>query len=142
VNLNKTQIVTLRVPIELKVRLEREAKHQGVSLNNLANYYLTTQLSQIEVLSVIESRISQKNITELKLKKYLAQFQKEKRCQSGMLSSKQAANKAHRASIRSIRGRTPLKNMPSQANKFFWSSWITVGEQTQQGDAIRKHIKS
>lgn len=66
--MSKTQIVTLRVPVELKVRLEYEAKHQGVSLNNLANYFLTTQLSQIEALSVIESRISQKNITDLKSK--------------------------------------------------------------------------
>ena len=66
--MSKTQIVTLRVPVELKSRLEHEAKHQGVSLNNLANYFLTTQLSQIEALSVIESRISQKNITDLKSK--------------------------------------------------------------------------
>ncbi len=64
--MSKTQIVTLRVPVELKVRLEHEAQHQGVSLNNLANYFLTTQLSQIEALSVIDTRISQKNITDLK----------------------------------------------------------------------------
>ncbi len=66
--MSKTQIITLRVPVELKVRLEYEAKHQGVSLNNLANYFLTTQLSQVEALSVIESRISQKNIADLKSK--------------------------------------------------------------------------
>ncbi len=66
--MSKTQIVTLRVPVDLKVRLEHEAKHQGVSINNLANYFLTTQLSQIEALSVIESRISQKDITGLKSK--------------------------------------------------------------------------
>ncbi|MES9901922.1 MAG: toxin-antitoxin system HicB family antitoxin [Sedimenticola sp.] len=66
--MSKTQIVTLRVPVELKSRLEHEAKHQGVSLNNLANYFLTTQLSQIEALSVIESRISQKSIADLKSK--------------------------------------------------------------------------
>jgi len=66
--MNKTKIVTLRVPFELKVRLEQEAKHQGVSLNNLANYFLTTQLSQIEALSAIEARISQKNIAGLKSK--------------------------------------------------------------------------
>lgn len=66
--MNKTQIVTLRVPVELKSRLEFEAKHQGVSLNNLANYFLTTQLSQIEALSAIESRISKKSISVLKLK--------------------------------------------------------------------------
>lgn len=66
--MNKTQVVTLRVPVELKIRLEHEAKFQGVSLNNLANYLLTTQLSQLEALSVIESRISKKNISDLKSK--------------------------------------------------------------------------
>ncbi|VAX09514.1 hypothetical protein MNBD_GAMMA26-302 [hydrothermal vent metagenome] len=78
--MSKTQIVTLRVPVELKVRLEHEARHQGVSLNNLANYFLTTQLSQLEALSVIESRISQKNITQLKskVKKILAAVPKRK----------------------------------------------------------------
>jgi len=66
--MNKTQIVTLRVPAELKIRLAHEAKTQGVSLNNLANYFLTTQLSQLEALSVVESRISKKNISTLKTK--------------------------------------------------------------------------
>ncbi len=66
--MSKKQIITLRVPVELKSRLEHEAEHQGVSLNNLANYFLTTQLSQFEALSVIESRISQKNIADLKFK--------------------------------------------------------------------------
>lgn len=66
--MNKSKIITLRVPFELKVRLENEAKLQGVSLNNLANYFLATQLSQAETLSYIESRISQKSLEELKSK--------------------------------------------------------------------------
>ncbi len=66
--MSKTKIVTLRVPVELKSRLEREAKQQGVSLNNLANYFLATQLSQLETLSIIESRISGKSLPELKTK--------------------------------------------------------------------------
>ncbi len=66
--MNKTQVVTLRVPAELKFRLAHEAKTQGVSLNNLANYFLTTQLSQFEALSAVESRISKKNISTLKAK--------------------------------------------------------------------------
>ncbi len=64
--MSKTQTITLRVPIELKARLENEARHQGVSLNHLANYYLTTQLSQIEALKAIESRIEKKNLSALK----------------------------------------------------------------------------
>jgi hypothetical protein len=66
--MNKTQIVTLRVPAELKIRLAHEAKTQGVSLNNLANYFLTTQLSQLEALSVVESRIPKKIYLRLRQK--------------------------------------------------------------------------
>lgn len=64
----KTQIVTLRVPGELKSRLEQQAKLQGVSLNNLANYLLTTQLSQLETLSSIEERLRSKSLDSLKQK--------------------------------------------------------------------------
>jgi len=63
-----TQVVTLRIPVELKARLENEANLQGVSMNNLANYMLTTQISQIEVLSALEARASKKDITSLKSK--------------------------------------------------------------------------
>jgi hypothetical protein len=63
-----TQVITLRVPAELKNRLAHEAKSQGVSLNNLASYFLTTQLSQMETLSVLESRIAKKDISALKSK--------------------------------------------------------------------------
>ncbi len=66
--MGKTQIVTLRMPIDLKRRLEREAKYQGVSLNQLTNYLLNTQLTQIEAISALESRLSQKSIRELKPK--------------------------------------------------------------------------
>jgi hypothetical protein len=63
-----TQVVTLRIPVELKSRLENEAHLQGVSMNNLANYMLTTQISQIEVLSALETRVSKKDIPSLKNK--------------------------------------------------------------------------
>ena len=66
--MSKTQVVTLRVPVELKKRLETEAHLQGVSMNNLANYLLTTQISQLEALSTIEARMSKKSYSELKNK--------------------------------------------------------------------------
>ncbi len=66
--MSKSQVVTLRMPIELKRRLEREAKYQGVSLNQLANYLLNVQLTQSEVISALESRLSRKSIPELKAK--------------------------------------------------------------------------
>lgn len=65
---SKTQVVTLRIPVELKSRLDQQAKLQGVSVNNLANYLLTTQLSQLETLSAIEQRLQGKNLVELKKK--------------------------------------------------------------------------
>ena len=66
--MSKTQVVTLRMPRELKRRLEREAKYQGVSLNQLTNYLLNLQLTQIEAISALESRLSQKSVHELKAK--------------------------------------------------------------------------
>ncbi len=63
---NKTQVVTLRLPADLKSRLDLQAKLQGVSLNNLANYLLTSQISQLETLSVVEQRLRGKDIKTLK----------------------------------------------------------------------------
>ena len=64
----KSNIVTLRVPWELKKRLEREAKIQGVSINQLSTYLLNEQLTKIETLSNLERRLSKKSISALKVK--------------------------------------------------------------------------
>ena len=64
----KTNIVTLRVPWELKQRLEREAKFQGVSINQLSAYLLNEQLTKIESISQLEKRLSKKSISDLKVK--------------------------------------------------------------------------
>ncbi len=66
--MSRTQVVTLRMPIELKRRLEREAKYQGVSINQLTNYLINIQLTQAEAISALESRLSQKSIKDLKTK--------------------------------------------------------------------------
>ena len=66
--MSDTQVVTLRMPIELKRRLDREAKYQGVSLNQLANYLVNTQLTHMESVSVLESRLEKKTIPILKRK--------------------------------------------------------------------------
>ncbi len=66
--MNRTQVVTLRLPVELKRRLEREAKYQGVSLNQMTNYLLNIQLTQMEAISSLESRLSKKSISTLKTK--------------------------------------------------------------------------
>ena len=56
------------MPVELKQRLEREAKYQGVSLNQLANYMITVQLTQLETLSALDTKLSQKSVSSLKRK--------------------------------------------------------------------------
>ena len=66
--MSKTQVVTLKMPADLKKRLESEAKYQGVSLNQLANYLLNTTLTQLETLTALESRLSKKSVTQLKKK--------------------------------------------------------------------------
>lgn len=64
--MNRTQIVTLRLPVDLKRRLEREARYQGVSLNQLTSYLLNIQVTQIEAISSFESKLSTKSIPKLK----------------------------------------------------------------------------
>ena len=66
--MSKTQVVTLRMPVDLKKRLETEATQQGVSVNQLANYLLNTTLTKLETLSALESRLSKKSIPELRKK--------------------------------------------------------------------------
>ncbi len=64
--MNKTKVVTLRMPVDLKKKLELEAKHQGVSINQLSNYLLAVQLTQLETLYALESRLEKKSIPQLK----------------------------------------------------------------------------
>ena len=64
--MNKTKVVTLRMPVDLKKKLELEAKNQGVSINQLSNYLLAVQLTQLETLYALESRLEKKSIPELK----------------------------------------------------------------------------
>ena len=64
--MSNTQVVTLRLPKDLKRRLEREAKYQGVSINQLTSYLLNSQLTQLESISILESRISKKSVKSLK----------------------------------------------------------------------------
>ena len=66
--MSNTQVVTLRMPKELKRRLDREAKYQGVSLNQLANYLVNVQLTHLESVSLLESRLEKKSIRSLKAK--------------------------------------------------------------------------
>ena len=65
---NSKAITTITMPMELQHRLEQQAKHQGISLNQLINYLLTVQLTQLEMINSLESKLSQKSLPELKTK--------------------------------------------------------------------------
>ena len=66
--MSNSHVSTIKIPTELKNRLEREAKYQGTSINQLINYLLTTQLTQLEMLSALETKLSKKSIPDLKKK--------------------------------------------------------------------------
>jgi predicted DNA-binding protein len=66
--MSNTQVLTVRIPLELKERLEQQAKFQGTSLNQLSNYLLTTQLTQLETLSFLEKKLARQHIHDLKKK--------------------------------------------------------------------------
>ncbi len=66
--MSNTQVLTLKIPMELKRRLERQARYQGTSVHRLMYYLLTTQLTEMETLEAINKRVSQKNIPDLKNK--------------------------------------------------------------------------
>ena len=64
----KAQVVTINMPHDLQQRLEYEADKQGVSFNQLINYFLTIQFTQLETLSALETRLTHKTIPDLKAK--------------------------------------------------------------------------
>jgi antitoxin component of RelBE/YafQ-DinJ toxin-antitoxin module len=46
--MSKAQIITVRIPEDLKKRIERIAKKQGVSMNQFAMYALTKETGAME----------------------------------------------------------------------------------------------
>ncbi len=52
--MSNSQVVTIRMPDDFKKRLEAEAKRQGVSLNQLTNYMINTQITELETISKLE----------------------------------------------------------------------------------------
>ena len=46
--MSKSNVITIRVPKELKERIENTAKLQGISINQFALYAFTKELSELE----------------------------------------------------------------------------------------------
>jgi len=46
--MNNTQVITLRIPADLKTRVAQLAAEQGVSINQLVTYALTEKVTALE----------------------------------------------------------------------------------------------
>lgn len=58
--MSKTNVMTIRVPEELKERIENTANLQGVSINQFALYAFTKELSELENSRYFKNRLKGK----------------------------------------------------------------------------------
>lgn len=58
--MSKTNVMTIRVPEELKERIENTANLQGVSINQFALYAFTKELSELENSLYFKNRLKGK----------------------------------------------------------------------------------
>lgn len=63
--MDKTNTVTLRLPEELKLRIEKIAKRQGVSMNQFAMYALTKEAGELEANEWFKNYLKGQNKKEL-----------------------------------------------------------------------------
>jgi FAD synthase len=61
----KRSVLTIRVPEDLKLRMERLAQSQGVSLNQLALYAFSKEASEIETQMFFSRRLGSRSRTDL-----------------------------------------------------------------------------
>lgn len=59
--MSKKNVLTIRVPEDLKIKLEKTARAQGVSLNQFALYAFTRGLSDIDTTSYFKDLIAGKD---------------------------------------------------------------------------------
>jgi len=62
---NKASVLTIRIPSELKHRIERIADEQGVSINQLALYAFTKEVQEMGISSYFEEQYSGKSKKEV-----------------------------------------------------------------------------
>ena len=63
--MSKTNTITLRIPEELKLRIEKIAKKQGVSMNQFAMYALTKEAGELEANKWFKSYLKGKRKEEI-----------------------------------------------------------------------------
>ncbi len=61
----KASLLTLRIPSELKHKIERLAEEQGVSINQLALYAFTKEVKELETRSFYERYYKGKSKKEI-----------------------------------------------------------------------------
>jgi len=64
--MSNTNAVLVRMPADLKRRLQTQARRQGVSLNQLITYSLTREISALEALSYLEQRLEGKSARKVR----------------------------------------------------------------------------
>ena len=62
---NKASVLTIRIPSELKHKIERIADEQGVSINQLALYAFTKEVQELETSSFFGDQYSGKTKKEV-----------------------------------------------------------------------------
>jgi FAD synthase len=61
----KRNILTIRVPRELKERIEKYSAMQGVSINQFALYAFTKEIGELEINRYFSTRLKEKNNQEI-----------------------------------------------------------------------------
>ncbi len=62
---NGTSVLTLRIPFELKHKIELMAEKQGVSINQLAMYAFTKEMMEMETSSYLSKYWNKKSKREI-----------------------------------------------------------------------------
>jgi len=63
--MSNPQAILIRVPRDLKERLQEQARHQGISLNQFVNYSLSQVVSYMEARTCLERRLTGKTPEEI-----------------------------------------------------------------------------
>ncbi len=63
--MNKINTITVRIPEELKLLIEKISKRQGVSMNQFAMYALTKEAGELEANEWFKNYLKGKNREEL-----------------------------------------------------------------------------
>jgi FAD synthase len=61
----KHNVLTIRMPKDLKERIEKEAEKQGVSMNQFAIYAFTREIAELETASFFQNQYANQNKREI-----------------------------------------------------------------------------